>query len=210
MRNPLSLASRLITPSLLCRRRRKIYRVLPLVLLVVLGCSENTHEYGPTRDAEALRTIVGVWVGQVEGHEVTLTICEDRAAAAEKDSEESCSFDHLVGSQSRKHTEKARGGVGCGGCWFSVEAPIKARFGNPADVGGELEGVVVLGDGYEDDPYALPYALYMENASLVGTISSVGKLELQREDSSGSVNKKLPKTMLLSSTPADCSWVTNP
>ena len=186
-------------------------RPLLLILLFGIGCGPGDKLYGPLPDGEALSTIVGVWVGQVDGQTVTLTVCEDEAKGASFGDQGDCQQDHVVSSLSKDHIEN-HSGIGCGGCPFSVDAPIKARLVH-GDISVDLDlgGSVHLGDGYDDDPYALPYTLDVrqDQQALSGTIGSRGKLELSSEGIVGFPAARLPRTMTLSRSTPDCSWTSS-
>jgi hypothetical protein len=197
------------TPS----ARPRLRRVLPFALFVVFACSDGLQIYDPTQDAEALSTITGVWVGEVDGKIVTLTICEDKARVASEwvpQDGQTCQREHTVGSAPYNRLERAHGGVGCGGCPFSVVAPITATLQHPdIAVDIDLGGSVSLGDGYDSNPYALPYDLGLANGSdgawgaqrVGGTITNRGRIELESTRIVG-FTASLPKVLYLDDTVA--------
>ncbi len=172
-------------------RRPHLLHILSLALLVPLACGEMTT-YDPAKDTEALSTITGVWVGEVDDQVVTLTLCENKVVAQIRDgkSPSGCSIDHIVTSQ--PYTPVVRNKGGCGGCNLLVVAPVIATLEHPGLEGTiKIKGEVSLGTAYDDDPYALPYSLRLSSGnganwkSLPGGMLVPNLLELYIADIKG-------------------------
>jgi hypothetical protein len=71
-----------------------------------------------------------------------------------------------------------------GGCIFAVDGYVVGTVeGGPFAAPVTVRGSVELGDGYEDDPYSLPWWLYVEcegaePCTLTGTIGRDGSIAL--------------------------------
>ena len=148
---------------------------LIFVCIFPLACSPTTT-YSPERDAEAMQGVLGRW--SASGSGITLSLCEDveRADSEAADIEQnfegsSCQVDHVVRPErGEAHTVEHKG-VGCGGCPFAVNAHVNAELTHPKLAAPLiLTGTVNLGDGYEDDPYALPYRVNLSLADGEGAI----------------------------------------
>ncbi len=187
------------TPSNSSRRLRS---ALPLTLLVVFACYGRT-EYTPANDAKALTTIVGVWVGEIDGKIITLNICENTSAVATYHADvdaDTCLLDHTVRSAPYATIQRAHG-IGCGGCPLDVVAPVTATLQHTEiPFALELGGQVVLGNGYDSNPYNLPYilSLYASGSQrLDGTITAHGRIELDTMSVVAFPNAHLPKVLYL-------------
>lgn len=192
---------------------RRLRRAIPFALLVLFAaCSDGLQIYDPTQDAEALSTITGVWVGEVDGKIVTLTICEDKARVASEwvpQDGQTCQREHTVGSAPYNRIERAHGGVGCGGCPFSVVAPVRATLQHP-DIGARLalSGDVKLGDGHDSNPYALPYSFGLRYGASInsatqyvnGSITTGGRLALDTTSIIDYPSARLPDVLYLDDT----------
>lgn len=196
----------------LAMRRRTTRSLAVLGILALCACSPHEVAYGPVLDVEAIGRAVGVWQGEVDGRVMTVTLCEDHARAAVEDSKATddggCQREHLARSVGgRSHIEPVRGGVGCGGCPFAVQAMITGELDHP-DLPAPIsftQGTLLLGDGYEDDPYALPYNVDLGSAQdgLGATLTTDGKLVLTLVNVSGSGGLRLPKALTYQG-PASC------
>lgn len=116
---------------------------------------------------------------------LALSLCED-VAATDAWEGPSCGTEHVVrgGGRGLAHDEEVST-MGCSACSRAVEAPVRgvASGGSFTDP-RQLEGWILLGNGADDDPYALPWTLRLAcsddgpSCSVEGTLTAEGRLEL--------------------------------
>jgi hypothetical protein len=162
-------------------------RIIALVALP-LGCSGEV-DYSPERDAAVMQSILGTWTAP--GAPITLTVCEDIEAAESEAAQRApgnCQVDHVVRpGRGTAHSED-HSGVGCGGCPFSVHAFVTVELAHP-DLPEPVvaSGAVVIGDGYEDDPYSPPYRIeaLVDGRYISAEIDGDGELRFTNMDGAG-------------------------
>lgn len=179
---------------------------LALLVALPLGCSGEV-DYSPERDTAAMESILGTWTAP--GTPITLTVCEDieqaDSTAAEREPG-NCQVDHVVRPGRGEAHSEDHSGVGCGGCPFSVQAFVKVELVHP-DLPEPLvaQATVHLGDGYEDNPYALPYLMGMavDGRNISAEIHGDGTLRFTEMDGAPPLTvADMPRLQL--SGPAAC------
>lgn len=164
------------------RASRRPLPFLTLALVAAVAC-EDSVRYTQAEDEAAMALIASTWSEPAAGG-LVLSLCEDVARSDAWEGPD-CRLEHVVrgGGRALEHTE-SRESCGMGGCIFGVHGYVVGTLqGGSLATPVSVRGSVSLGDGYEDDPYALPWSLSVEcegaePCSLGGTIGRDGSLAL--------------------------------
>ena len=145
---------------------------------LLLFCTE-TLKYTPEKDAEAVARMAMVWVADLGGEPVTLTVCEDVAEAEAYVITNNCQVEHIIEGGGRADEDEAHHGAGCGGCPFDSYGFLEATLsGGPFTTPSTLSGTFRIKLGYDEgNIYDLPYtySLACDSPSTPCTLS--GQLE---------------------------------
>lgn len=127
-------------------------------LCLLLFCTEATR-YTPEKDAEAVARMAMVWVADLGGEPVTLTMCEDVAEAEAYVITNNCQVLHIIEGGGRADEDEVPEGPGCGGCPFDSYGFLEATLsGGPFATPSTLSGTFRVKLGHEEgDIYDLPY-----------------------------------------------------
>lgn len=159
--------------------------LLLAVALAVACPGGGDHEYGPGQDTKAMKHVLGSW--STADTNVLLSLNEDVEMADEAAANQTdCSEDHIVRpGRGEDHVVDHGRGIGCGGCQFDVMAYVQGELRNassPEPV--QLRGEVQLGDGYQGEPYALPYTIWLSTVDyelvFSGEVDRQGVLRLSQ------------------------------
>lgn len=166
----------------LSRASRRPLPFLTLALVAAVAC-EDSVRYTLEEDEAAMALIASTWTEAAPGG-LVLSLCEDVARSDAWEGPD-CRLEHVVrgGGRALEHTE-SRDGCGMGGCIYGVHGYVVGTLhGGTLSTPIIVRGSVSLGDGYEDDPYALPWSLHAdcegaEPCTVAGTIGRDGSLAL--------------------------------
>lgn len=130
---------------------------------LVFGCSGDAV-YSPHRDRDALDRIENTWTADIDGRVLTVSICEDIGENLRNAYlEDGCTYTHIVRSVDPEPRRREGVEAGCGGCELDVVTWVKATVTDASGKVVSMTGSVLLGDGYDDDPYENVYRVSLSS-----------------------------------------------